>query len=208
MGNSVSYCKEEPAVRVKEALGGESTEERGSDASNDATSPADTAPAVPMEPATAGAEAEHAAGDLMERAKETMVSAKEAAESALETAVDRAHLRKGSPEGAPAATSSSSGEEEAAPEPETPAGSEEEVPAPGMKTVTLRTAANDPRFPITNQTRHCYVAYNEYYKCVRDRGEDNQACAYIKRQYRSLCPDEWVARWEELREAGTWYGKY
>ena len=99
MGNSVSYCKEEPAVRVKEALSGESTEERGSDASDDATSPADTAPAVPMEPATAGAEAEHAAGDLMERAKETMVSAKEAAESAMETAVDRAHLRKGSQEG-------------------------------------------------------------------------------------------------------------
>ncbi len=31
----------------------------------------------------------------------------------------------------------------------------------GMKTVTLRTAPNDPRFPTSNQARHCYVRYNE-----------------------------------------------
>lgn len=55
MGNSVSHCKSaEPGgsagVRVKEALGGESTQLQGADASDDATSPADTAPAVPVTP--------------------------------------------------------------------------------------------------------------------------------------------------------------
>jgi hypothetical protein len=26
------------------------------------------------------------------------------------------------------------------------------------------TAPYDPRFPATNQARHCFVRYNEYYK--------------------------------------------
>jgi hypothetical protein len=94
MGNTVSYCKEDPGVRVKEALTGESTELRGSDASNDATSPADTAPAAPMEP-TGGAEGRDAAGDLIERAKEAVVSAKEAAESALDTAMESGAASQG-----------------------------------------------------------------------------------------------------------------
>jgi hypothetical protein len=25
---------------------------------------------------------------------------------------------------------------------------------------------------------------------------------------RSICPDEWLTNWEELREAGNWFGKY
>jgi hypothetical protein len=82
MGNSISHCKEDAGVRVKEALTGESTEMPGSDASDDAQSPAETAPAVLMEPT---AEGQQAAGDLMERAKEAVVSARDAAESALGT---------------------------------------------------------------------------------------------------------------------------
>jgi hypothetical protein len=28
----------------------------------------------------------------------------------------------------------------------------------------ISTAPYDPRFPSTNQNRHCFIRYNEYYK--------------------------------------------
>jgi cytochrome c oxidase subunit 6b len=70
------------------------------------------------------------------------------------------------------------------------------------------TAPYDPRFPSTNQARHCFVRYNEYYKCVFERGAEVERCAFYKRAYESLCPEEWVEEWEELREQGLWMGKY
>ncbi|KAI8466850.1 MAG: cytochrome c oxidase, subunit VIb [Monoraphidium minutum] len=70
------------------------------------------------------------------------------------------------------------------------------------------TAPYDPRFPATNQARHCFVRYNEYYKCVFERGAEAQRCGFYKRAYESMCPEEWVDEWEELREKGLWMGKY
>lgn len=31
--------------------------------------------------------------------------------------------------------------------------------------VVVATAPHDPRFPSTNQARHCYTRYNEFYRC-------------------------------------------
>ncbi|KAL4436399.1 hypothetical protein ABPG77_009961 [Micractinium sp. CCAP 211/92] len=77
-------------------------------------------------------------------------------------------------------------------------------PGPGeeLKEVTLRTAPQDARFPTTNQSRRCYVAYNEYHKCIKEHGEDSGNCKPYMRAYR--CGDEWIAAWQELRENGTW----
>jgi cytochrome c oxidase subunit 6b len=76
------------------------------------------------------------------------------------------------------------------------------------KSIVLETAPSDPRFPTVNASRYCYVAYNEYHKCVKEFGKDAAECRAKARTYRSICPSEWIAHWNELREEGTWFGKY
>jgi len=76
------------------------------------------------------------------------------------------------------------------------------------KTIILQTAPIDPRFAGTNAARYCFVAYNEYYKCINERGGDDSECKMKGRTYRSICPSEWLAHWNELREEGKWFGKY
>ncbi|KAG2341439.1 COX6B-domain-containing protein [Suillus weaverae] len=67
----------------------------------------------------------------------------------------------------------------------------------------LQTAGFDARFPNTNQTRHCFQNYTDYFKCVAAKGEDFAPCKQFKRAYNSLCPNEWIAKWDEQRENGT-----
>ncbi|KAG7667365.1 hypothetical protein Ndes2526B_g04122 [Nannochloris sp. 'desiccata'] len=76
------------------------------------------------------------------------------------------------------------------------------------RTIVIDTAPIDPRFPATNQARNCFVKYNEAHKCYAEKGEGAPECARIARDYRSICPTEWVAAWNEARENGTWFGKY
>ena len=40
------------------------------------------------------------------------------------------------------------------------------------------------------------------------QGEDAEECEKYAKYYRSLCPTEWVEKWNEEREAGTWPGRY
>ncbi|CAI0400072.1 unnamed protein product [Linum tenue] len=91
----------------------------------------------------------------------------------------------------PASSEQNSGTEEVAEE------------APEIK---LETAPADFRFPTTNQTRHCFTRYIEYHRCVAAKGEDAQDCQKFAKYYRSLCPSEWVDRWNEQRENGTFPG--
>ncbi|CDS11818.1 hypothetical protein LRAMOSA11462 [Lichtheimia ramosa] len=79
----------------------------------------------------------------------------------------------------------------------------------------LRTAAFDARFPNTNQTKQfhlrvtrlCYIScwqnYVDYYKCVNARGEDFEPCKQFYRAFHSLCPNEWIEKWDTEREEGT-----
>mmetsp|Transcript_8486 Transcript_8486/g.12485 ORF Transcript_8486/g.12485 Transcript_8486/m.12485 type:complete len:81 (+) Transcript_8486:76-318(+) len=71
----------------------------------------------------------------------------------------------------------------------------------------LKTAPPDPRFPTANQTRHCYARYIEFHRCVKAR-EDDEApeCQKFKNWYTSLCPVDWVEKWDEQREEGTFAG--
>ncbi|KAF5826426.1 mitochondrial cytochrome c oxidase subunit [Dunaliella salina] len=70
------------------------------------------------------------------------------------------------------------------------------------------TAPYDPRFPNRNQARHCFVRFNEFFKCAHERGEDHPRCVFYQRAYQSLCPADWLENWQELREQGLWTGKY
>merc|ERR1711977_762180 len=67
----------------------------------------------------------------------------------------------------------------------------------------LQTAGFDARFPNTNQTKHCWQNYVDYYRCINAKGEDFAPCKQFFRAYHSLCPNEWKARWDEQRENGT-----
>ncbi|XP_038715524.1 cytochrome c oxidase subunit 6b-1-like isoform X2 [Tripterygium wilfordii] len=101
-------------------------------------------------------------------------------------------------EPAPAAEEGSESTEE-----ETPGNQEAAEETPEIK---LETAPGDFRFPTTNQTRHCFTRYIEYHRCTAAKGEGAPECDKFAKYYRSLCPGEWVERWNEQRENGTFPG--
>ncbi|XP_024964265.1 cytochrome c oxidase subunit 6b-1-like [Cynara cardunculus var. scolymus] len=72
--------------------------------------------------------------------------------------------------------------------------------------IKLETAPRDYRFSTTNRSRHCFTRYVEYHRCVGAKGEDASECDKFAKFYRSLCPGEWVDRWNEQRENGTFPG--
>ncbi|CAA2996609.1 cytochrome c oxidase subunit 6b-2 [Olea europaea subsp. europaea] len=72
--------------------------------------------------------------------------------------------------------------------------------------IELKTAPADFRFPTTNQTRHCFTRYIEFHRCVAAKGEESGDCGKFAKYYRSLCPGEWVEKWNEQRESGTFPG--
>ncbi|XP_038715312.1 cytochrome c oxidase subunit 6b-2-like [Tripterygium wilfordii] len=74
------------------------------------------------------------------------------------------------------------------------------------ETVQLQTAPGDFRFPTTNQTRHCFTRYIEYHRCIAAKEEGAPDCQKFAKYYRSLCPDEWVERWNEQRANGSFPG--
>ncbi|KQK13589.2 cytochrome c oxidase subunit 6b-3 [Brachypodium distachyon] len=102
---------------------------------------------------------------------------------------------------------------EQAPRPPHEPGSVDDSPPPpppaeaeGGTTVELRTAPCDFRFPTQNQTRHCYVRYLEYHRCMKAKEGDKSECDKFQRYYRSLCPTDWVVEWNRQREEGIFPG--
>ncbi|WJZ98455.1 hypothetical protein VitviT2T_016974 [Vitis vinifera] len=75
-----------------------------------------------------------------------------------------------------------------------------------MEEVHLQTAPADFRFPSTNQTRHCFTRYIEFHRCLAAKGEESGDCEKFAKYYRSLCPVEWIEKWNEQRENGTFPG--
>ncbi|KAJ7573868.1 cytochrome c oxidase subunit VIb [Mycena floridula] len=67
----------------------------------------------------------------------------------------------------------------------------------------LQTVPFDARFPNTNQTFNCFQNYTDYFKCISAKGDDYAPCKQFKRAYHTLCPNEWIGRWDEARENGT-----
>ncbi|KAJ0014662.1 hypothetical protein Pint_19676 [Pistacia integerrima] len=62
------------------------------------------------------------------------------------------------------------------------------VEAPEIK---LETTPADIRFLTTNQTRHCFTRYIDYYHwCVPTKGEGVAECDKFAKRYCSLCPGE------------------
>eukprot|EP00283_Hemiselmis_rufescens_P005961 CAMPEP_0173429520 /NCGR_PEP_ID=MMETSP1357-20121228/8205_1 /TAXON_ID=77926 /ORGANISM="Hemiselmis rufescens, Strain PCC563" /LENGTH=97 /DNA_ID=CAMNT_0014393713 /DNA_START=49 /DNA_END=342 /DNA_ORIENTATION=+ len=70
----------------------------------------------------------------------------------------------------------------------------------------LKTTPNDVKAPECNQAKHCYWKYNEFFRCEKAKGEGAVQCAALKQAFSSLCPTEWVERWDEQRENGVFPG--
>eukprot|EP00291_Cryptomonas_curvata_P007083 CAMPEP_0172183642 /NCGR_PEP_ID=MMETSP1050-20130122/19107_1 /TAXON_ID=233186 /ORGANISM="Cryptomonas curvata, Strain CCAP979/52" /LENGTH=128 /DNA_ID=CAMNT_0012857299 /DNA_START=5 /DNA_END=389 /DNA_ORIENTATION=+ len=67
----------------------------------------------------------------------------------------------------------------------------------------LTTPPQDPKNPNTNQAKHCYYKYNEFFRCEKFRGAGAEQCQEIKAAFISLCPNDWVAKWDEQRANNT-----
>ncbi|XP_053596470.1 cytochrome c oxidase subunit 6B1 isoform X2 [Microplitis demolitor] len=70
-----------------------------------------------------------------------------------------------------------------------------------------QSAPYDPRFPNTNQTRHCYQYYLDFHRCKKVRGEEYEACKYFKRIYTIMCPKVWTEKWDEQIAEGRFPGR-
>ncbi|EPX70840.1 cytochrome c oxidase subunit VIb [Schizosaccharomyces octosporus yFS286] len=68
---------------------------------------------------------------------------------------------------------------------------------------TFGTVGFDARFPNTNQTKHCFQSYIDYHRCINAKGEDFVPCKQFWHAFQSLCPSEWVERWDEQRDNGN-----
>ncbi|KAL6899609.1 hypothetical protein ACP4OV_006267 [Aristida adscensionis] len=80
------------------------------------------------------------------------------------------------------------------------------LPVHAYDLIEIKTAPADFRFPTTNQTRHCFTRYIEYHRCLNAKGDSAGDCEKFAQYYRSLCPGEWVEKWNEQRENGTFPG--
>ncbi|KOX70948.1 Cytochrome c oxidase subunit 6B1 [Melipona quadrifasciata] len=60
----------------------------------------------------------------------------------------------------------------------------------------------DPRFQQQNQTLRCWLMYHDFYRCERILGEGSDVCTWFKQVFTSICPNDWIRRWDELRVEG------
>lgn len=69
------------------------------------------------------------------------------------------------------------------------------------------TIPYDPRFPNQNQTRNCWQNYVDFNRCQKLKGEDYEPCQFFYKNFRTVCPNAWVEKWEDQRAAGTFPAK-
>ncbi|XP_078036777.1 cytochrome c oxidase subunit 6B [Augochlora pura] len=68
------------------------------------------------------------------------------------------------------------------------------------------TAPFDPRFPNQNQTRYCFSSYVDFQRCKNRHSAEYEACKYFKKVYSAMCPNDWVEKWDDQLDQGTFPG--
>merc|ERR1712029_965014 len=66
-----------------------------------------------------------------------------------------------------------------------------------------QTIPFDPRFPNQNQTRNCWQNYVDFYRCQNLKGEEYEPCQFFYKNFKTICPNAWVEKWDEQREKGA-----
>ena len=56
---------------------------------------------------------------------------------------------------------------------------------------------------ITFFDRNCWQNYVDFHRCQKVKGDGYEPCQYFYHVYRDICPTEWVEKWNEQREKGT-----
>mmetsp|Transcript_1912 Transcript_1912/g.3627 ORF Transcript_1912/g.3627 Transcript_1912/m.3627 type:complete len:91 (-) Transcript_1912:588-860(-) len=75
-----------------------------------------------------------------------------------------------------------------------------------MAELKLETAPVDRRVPTQNQAKACYMYYNSWHQCKYDFSDEEPQCKKLRQWAHSMCPMEWLERWEAQRENGTYAG--
>ncbi|KAG6803415.1 cytochrome c oxidase subunit 6B1 [Apis mellifera caucasica] len=64
------------------------------------------------------------------------------------------------------------------------------------------TFGEDPRFQQQNQTIRCFVMYTDFDRCEEILGKGTATCTWFKQVFQSICPNDWIRRWDELKAQG------
>merc|ERR1712018_1097684 len=72
---------------------------------------------------------------------------------------------------------------------------------------SLKSVPYDPRFPNQNQTKNCWQNYVDFYRCQNLKGEDYKPCQFFFKNFMTLCPLNWIEKWNDQRENGTFPAK-
>ena len=65
----------------------------------------------------------------------------------------------------------------------------------------LWSPKRDPRFRHQNQARRCFVEFVDYQKCLKAKSE--KECEYFKFSTTAICPGQWIEKWNEQLENGS-----
>ncbi|KAG6816203.1 Cytochrome c oxidase subunit 6B [Tephrocybe sp. NHM501043] len=69
-------------------------------------------------------------------------------------------------------------------------------PGTGAQTLWISTTSN-------TKNPGSFQNYTDYFKCIAAKGDDFAPCKQFQRAYNSLCPNEWIAKFDEQRDNGT-----
>ena len=70
----------------------------------------------------------------------------------------------------------------------------------------IKTTPRSNKFPGINQANHCWNRYNEWVMCMKTTEGDENACLQMRQLMASICPVEWVEKWDDERSEGTFPG--
>merc|ERR1712170_94863 len=85
--------------------------------------------------------------------------------------------------------------------------SEGEEPRFSTEETPFRTAPFDTRFPNQNQEKACWQGFVDFHRCKKIKGDDYEPCNYFRKVANSLCPKEYVEKWDEQMENGNFVEK-
>ena len=72
-----------------------------------------------------------------------------------------------------------------------------------FRSKAIWTPQFDARFPNSNQAKNCFVNFVDYQRCIKLKGADYKDCDYFKQVANSMCPNQWLEKFNEQIEAGS-----
>ncbi len=72
---------------------------------------------------------------------------------------------------------------------------------------SIKTTPFDHKFSgAQNQAFHCFNRFNEYVLCLKTTESDADKCKPLRQLAHSICPDDWINKWDEEIPKGTFAG--